>query len=214
MLDKVSDASYEDNKGIIGWVNGKRIMIGNRELLKSHGIDPPSRDYEDKYHSANEGITYIAVGYELIAMFVLEYLPNAKLMKSLKMAEKNSLKICVRTSDCNVNSERISKDFSLSLSNIKILPFKSDVDTNVDYSEREIIFEVVDDQNKTLDGIILSKQANFSFESIFGIQLLAYLLALIIIISLTFSGTIDQISEYEVFIFYLFWLLPSVISIK
>lgn len=210
MLDKVSDASYEDGKGIIGWVNGKRIMIGNRELLKSNGIDPPSRDYEDKYHSANEGITYIAVGYELIAMFVLEYLPNPKLKKSLKTAEKNNLKICVRTSDSNINLERIAKDFLISQKNIQILPFKSDFVEEMDYSEDEKVFEVIDEKDKVLDGIILSKQANFSLKSIFGIQSIAYLIALIILLSLMFSGTIDQIKEYEIFIFYIFWLIPCV----
>ena len=213
MLDKVSDAVYEDNQGIIGWVNGKRIMVGNRELLKSHGITPPSRDYENKYHTANEGITYIAVGYELIAMFVLEYLANPKLKKSLKTAEKNNLKICVRTSDSNINLDRISKDFLLSPKNIQILPFKSDLTKEVDYSENEKVFEVIDEKDKVLEGIILSKQENFSLKSIFGIQSIAYLIALIILSSLMFSGTIDQIKEYEIFIFYVFWLIPCMFLI-
>lgn len=213
MLDKVSDASYEDNKGLIGWVNGKRIMVGNRELLKSHEITPPSRDYEDKYHTANEGITYIAVGYELIAMFVLEYLPNPKLKKSLKIAERNNLKICVRTSDSNINLDRISKDFLVSPKNIQILPFKSDLNDEVDYSEDDEVFEAIDEKDKVLDGIILSKQANFSMKSIFGIQSIAYFIALIILSSLMFSGTIDQIKEYEIFIFYIFWLIPCVFLI-
>lgn len=213
MLDKVSDAVYEDNQGLIGWVNGKRIMVGNRELLKSHGITPPSRDYENKYHTANEGITYIAVGYELIAMFVLEYLPNPKLKKSLKIAEKNNLKICVRTSDSNINLDRISKDFLLSPKNIQILPFKSDLTKEVDYSENEKVFEVIDEKDKILEGVILSKQENFSLKSIFGIQSIAYLIALIILSSLMFSGTIDQIKEYEIFIFYAFWAIPCVFLI-
>jgi len=213
MLDKVSDAVYEDGKGLIGWVNGKRIMVGNRELLKSHGIDPPSRDYEDKYHSESEGITYIAVGYELIAMFVLEYLPNYKLKKSLKVAERNNLKVFVRTSDSNISIERISKDFGISSQNIKILPFKSKGKEDVDYSEDEKVFEIIDENDKILDGVILSKQANFSLKSIFLIQTIAYLIALIILLSLMFSGTVDQIKEYEVFIFYIFWMIPCAVFI-
>lgn len=210
MLDKVSDAVYEDNQGIIGWVNGKRIMVGNRELLKSHGIDPPSRDYEDKYHTANEGITYIAVGYELIAMFVLEYQPNSKLKKSLKTAERNNLKICVRTSDSNINLDRIAKDFGVLPKNIQILPFEIDKNEDIDYSEDEKVFEIIDEKDKVLDGVLSNKQANFSLKSIFGIQAVAYLIAVIILFSLMFSGTIDQIKEYEIFIFYLFWLIPCV----
>ena len=131
----------------------------------------------------------------------------------MKTAEKNNLKICVRTSDSNINLDRISKDFLLSPKNIQILPFKSDLTKEVDYSENEKVFEVIDEKDKVLEGIILSKQENFSLKSIFGIQSIAYLIALIILSSLMLSGTIDQIKEYEIFIFYVFWLIPCMFLI-
>ena len=32
-LPPVENASYEDKAGIIGWVSGKRILLGNRECF-------------------------------------------------------------------------------------------------------------------------------------------------------------------------------------
>ncbi len=146
MLTKVSEVTYEEDKGLIGWVNGKRVMIGNRDLLKSHGVDPSSRDYEDKYHKDNEGITYICVGYDLVAMFVLEYNPNGRLLNSLKSAGKNNIKIFIRTYDSNINRERISKDFAVSLGDLSIAPLEDSLsEKNNINNTKDIVFI-----NKTL----------------------------------------------------------------
>ncbi|MBR1779640.1 MAG: hypothetical protein IJ758_03990 [Clostridia bacterium] len=215
MLHNVSDPTYSDEEGLLGWVDGKRIMIGNRDLLKSYGITPPSRDYESKYRTDNKGISYIAVGYDLIAMFVLEYIPNNNLVKSLKDAEKNNIKINIKTSDSNIDKDRITRDFGLDIHSVGILPFKQASFPHEEPDiEKKIIFEAINNKDKVLDGIILSKQAYFSFKAIFGVQILAFLLALGIAFSLGVSGALDQLSEHEVFLFYLFWLIPSIFSIK
>lgn len=49
ILPKIENLSYEDDKGVVGWVSGRRILVGNRDLMKGYGIEPPSRDYEEKY---------------------------------------------------------------------------------------------------------------------------------------------------------------------
>ena len=33
MLPKIENPTYEDNKGVIGWASGRRILIGNRDLM-------------------------------------------------------------------------------------------------------------------------------------------------------------------------------------
>ena len=179
-------------------------------MLKSHGVDPPSRDYEDKYHKDNEGITYICVGYDLVAMFVLEYNPNRRLLNSLKSAGKNNIKIFIRTYDSNINMERISKDFAVSLEDLSIAPLEDSLGEKNIRTQTEC-FECMNKSDKLIDGVVASKRLKANFKLVFAINLLSLMLGLIIVATVAFNGTLHQISEYEILIYNLFWLLSSVV---
>ena len=40
ILKKADSIVYEDSMGISAWVDGKRVLIGNRELMMNHNIEP------------------------------------------------------------------------------------------------------------------------------------------------------------------------------
>ena len=46
LLKPVDDLVYEDGMGLSAWVDGKRVLIGSRELMLNHEIQTPDRDYE------------------------------------------------------------------------------------------------------------------------------------------------------------------------
>ena len=66
ILPKIENLSYEDDKGVVGWVSGRRILVGNRDLMKGYGIEPPSRDYEEKYLLGGKQVVYLASGGDLV----------------------------------------------------------------------------------------------------------------------------------------------------
>lgn len=72
-LPEVENISYEDEHGITGRVNGRRIYIGNRALLVNHQIEAPAREEETQYSSGNKQVVYLAVDNALAAMLVLTY---------------------------------------------------------------------------------------------------------------------------------------------
>ncbi|MDQ5983298.1 MAG: hypothetical protein RUMPE_00303 [Eubacteriales bacterium SKADARSKE-1] len=218
LLTKASDVIYEDEKGITGWVNGKRTIIGNRQLLKEHGVDPPSRDYENKYRKDGEGLTYIAIGQELVAMFILEYKPNRKLQSELLTAEKNKIKVFIKTSDSNINTERIIKDFKLSFDNIKMLSYEESLDLkNI---EEENTFKSNSDlatiggYESVLNSVCVCKKVNTNFLLILAIQVASLILSISIVICLSVFFTLDRIGEIEIFIYVLFWALALLITPK
>lgn len=51
ILKEVDTLVYEQDMGMSGWVGGRRVLIGNRRLLENHGVDVPSRDYENRMPS-------------------------------------------------------------------------------------------------------------------------------------------------------------------
>lgn len=122
MLPKIDRTEYEDGKGVSGWVSGRRIFIGNRELLEAHGIEPPSHDYEEKYISGGKKIVYLAAGGELVAMFIISYNSDRRRAMELRRMEDNGISLVVRTCDPNITPELLAECFGLDAHSINVLP--------------------------------------------------------------------------------------------
>ena len=96
-LPPVENASYEDKAGIIGWVSGKRILLGNREMLHKYKVNPPELDFEQQYVSGSKQVIYLAVERQLMAMFILTYEPDRKMALEIQRLEENGIAMIVRT---------------------------------------------------------------------------------------------------------------------
>lgn len=122
ILPKVENDTYEDGKGITGWVSGHRLLIGNRELLLAHHITPPSLDYEKKYALGGKKILYLASGGQLVAMFLIAYNADRRRTIELCRLEDNGVAFLVRTCDPNITPELIAECFQLNARSVNILP--------------------------------------------------------------------------------------------
>lgn len=122
VLPDVESVMYEDQLGLVGWVNGERILVGNRDLMKKYSIEIPEIDFEDTYRRQHKQITFLALGGLLTAMMVTTYRPNVEIATELQRAEANGISLLVSTSDCNITSEQISEDFGVFYRSVKVLP--------------------------------------------------------------------------------------------
>lgn len=121
-LPRVESVHYEEGEGLVGWVHGSRVLVGNEKLLEKHGISAPSKDYTAKYADGNRSITYLAVSGELVAMFVTEYTANHTVTEQLSKAVKAGLRLLVQTHDCNITKDLITRRFGISASAVDLLP--------------------------------------------------------------------------------------------
>lgn len=122
ILPKAENILYEDGLGILGWVNGRRTLVGNREMLERHGIEPPSKDYEKKYLTGERNLIYLASGGELVAMFLVTYTTSARVTEELQRLEDHGVSILVRTCDPNITPALLAERFDLDEESIRILP--------------------------------------------------------------------------------------------
>ncbi len=113
MLHEVDTLVYEQDMGLSGWISGRRILIGNRRLLDNHGIDIPSRDYEERYAKNGRQLVYLSIAGELSAMFVVSYLPDPQVSRVLKSLTKRHITLLIRTCDQNVTEELVTSVFDL-----------------------------------------------------------------------------------------------------
>ena len=122
LLPRVENFTYEDGRGIVGWVSGHRLLVGNRELLKAYKIAPPSRDYEDKYGASGKQVLYLASGGQLMAMFLIAYQPDRRRTAELCRLEDDGVAFLVRTCDPNITPKLVARSFQLDEKSVAVLP--------------------------------------------------------------------------------------------
>ena len=122
LLPRVENFTYEDGRGIVGWVSGHRLLVGNRELLKAYKIAPPSRDYEEKYGASGKQVLYLASGGQLMAMFLIAYQPDRRRTAELCRLEDDGVAFLVRTCDPNITPKLVARSFQIDEKSVAVLP--------------------------------------------------------------------------------------------
>lgn len=213
VLSKASNVKYVDGRGAIGWVNGQRVLVGNRELLKEYKIAPPSHDYEEKYKMPNCELTYFAVGGELVAMFILEYLPSKALSGILHSCIKNNIKIFIKTVDCNVTVQKVANDFGLREKHIIMLDNKEkQVADQLDkkIADKTSTFAATLGESSSLLKLMCgaaSTNAKLLFTSF--AQGLQILINFFIVLYLILEGSAAELHNTEWMLYLFFWLAFS-----
>lgn len=124
ILYKVSNPVYEDSMGISGWINNRRVMLGNRDQMKNHNIKVPNVSKEHKYiKEGTEGV-YLAISGEIVALFLIEMRPNQEVKKYLKELERSNVSIILKTTDSIVSVSKLADMFEINPDMLKILPFR------------------------------------------------------------------------------------------
>lgn len=111
ILKPVDSVVYEDGMGISAWVDGKRVLIGSAELMRHHGINTPSRDYEERYTAGGRELLYISNSGELTAMFVLSYQADVAIADSLDYPLRRDMALVVCTVDQHLSAHKIASIF-------------------------------------------------------------------------------------------------------
>ncbi len=122
LLREVDSLAYEQGMGLSGWVDGRRVLVGNRRLLQNHDVDVPSLDYEARYAKDGRRLVYLSTSGVLSAMFVVSYLADEAIGDALHDLCRSRVGLLVRTNDSNITQEDLCRDFDLDAYYVDLLP--------------------------------------------------------------------------------------------
>lgn len=215
-LPKVESVLYEDKLGLIGWVEGERILVGNRSLMEKYAIKVPDLDFENKHKIEDRVVTYLARSGELVAMFVISYASTLRIAELLQQAEANGVSFLVQTTDCNVTGEKIAEDFGIYFRSVKVLPTglgnvcieitSQKEDTSRAYlATRGSFFSLL----RGISGCIRMR-SNISLSVV--IQLIGVILGVLVAATLVLCAGVSALKGIEVLVFMLFWVAAALIA--
>ena len=125
MLNPVESYIYEDSMGLCGWINNKRVLLGNRELMINHSIEGlPSLTREKDYTENGKVAVYLSISGELSAMFVIEITTNNEVKHWLQECEANDIYVMLRSVDSIISISKLSELFDVNPDMFKLIPFR------------------------------------------------------------------------------------------
>lgn len=122
LLKPVDTVRYEDLMGLSAWVDEKRVLIGNRDLMVNHSVAVPKRGYEEPYQKDGCEVVYLAREGELYAAFIVEFTATEKPSAILDMMNRRGLCAAVRSVDACITPALLERVFGVSAEEVKILP--------------------------------------------------------------------------------------------
>lgn len=215
-LPEVESVLYEDEIGLVGWINSERILVGSRRLLEKYNVETPSNEYEDKYTSKGRQITYLAKAGRLVAMFVTNYNADSELKLELQRAEANGISILIRTTDFNVTNDLVAQKYNLFYRSIKVLPtglgnVLKEAESTVEETSRSYLITSgrLASMARAISGCVKIKH-NISLAII--IQLISIILGVLVCATLSLYAGVGVIGSLELLIYTLFWGAAAVVA--
>lgn len=202
MLNPVESYIFEDSMGLCGWINNKRVLLGNRELMINHSIEGlPSEKREKEYSEHGKIPVYLSISGELSAMFVIELTSSIEVSQSLNELQKSKVFVIVRSVDSCISINRISELYNVSPELIKILPFRmhKDYQDITEYNPKISASLACSGSFSALSALITgTKRLKGTIFVGLGIQALAVALALIIFMTMVILKSFGELNVFVV----------------
>lgn len=112
---------YENNMGVSGWIEDRRIFVGNRTLMEGHNIKTPSLELDKKILRQGYFPLYLACDQQLCALFVVGYEADEEITYELRNLCNTGVTMLINSNDPNVSEEMLCDYFGLYPDLVKVM---------------------------------------------------------------------------------------------
>jgi Cu+-exporting ATPase len=122
-LGAVSDFDSPTGKGVLGWVDGRRLVLGNARFLAEHGIDTAPLE-GDAERLRGDGATVVFLGVDGSAAALLAIADPVKqtTLAALQALAAEKLRIVMLTGDNRTTAQAVARRLGLSEIEAEVLP--------------------------------------------------------------------------------------------
>lgn len=122
-LPAIDNYAYEEGKGVSGWIDNKRVLLGTRELMTEHNIAAlPAYAKELELTGKNKEAVYLSVSGTAVALFIIEFSASRAIKRWLHELEREHMYLLIRSNDAMLSQRRIAKMFDFPEHLLKVIP--------------------------------------------------------------------------------------------
>ena len=125
LLKPVSGIVYENSLGVMGWIDRRRVLLGNRAHMKAHEISVPNVKKEMAANVHNDEVLYLAVGGEVCLLFFVDITADKKARENVEDLSNRGVSLIIKTVDGMITSTLVADLFNLDEKTVKIIPFEN-----------------------------------------------------------------------------------------
>ncbi len=221
-LYPIENYSYEEGMGMCGWINNKRVLFGNRELMTSHNIEGvPTKAQEAESVDSGKEALYLSISGNLAAMFVVDIVADRYVKRWAKKLCKNKICMFIKCIDPCITVKKLNKLFGIPEEMARIIPKKHHEDF---YEETKKAVRLSASMATTgkfsslAELLIGTKVVHIS--AIIGLILqtasilLGFVLCMLLILSKAFRYNYVYMSATALTVYNLAWTLLTYIAVK
>lgn len=112
---------YEDKMGISGWVDDRRLFIGNRTLMETHGIEVPNVEVDRRILRQGFFPVYVATKDKACALLIVQYSVDPKISRELRRLTNSGVTLLINSSDPNLTEQMICDYLGLYEDSVKVM---------------------------------------------------------------------------------------------
>lgn len=124
-LPLTENVEYEEKLGFSAWVSGKRVLVGNREMLIQHSISVPD-EREERHYAGNRFVMYLVVEGMLTASFLVNYKTLSSVRRLTDEFNKTGLVLLLTSNEPFLDYKETAKRLSLESAGVRILSGKAE----------------------------------------------------------------------------------------
>jgi len=213
-LREVESITYEDLMGISAWVDGQRVLIGSRDIMRKYGIAMPSQEFERELRRGNKRLLYLSVAGELSAVYILSYSPNKGVRRAMSVLADHGYVLCVHSTDPNVTEDMICEIYDVPRDAVKVIPdfYNKDVESYLSCSEKakpEIVY--FGSIPAFARALIASRNCRASVTAESLITLMSILIGFALVTFFAFNGAIGALAWTTIAVYQAFWVLLTLL---
>ena len=212
ILFPVKDLEIHRGLGFTAWCDNNRILIGNRRYMEQEGVALPEEEYE-KEHSKDGAlqILYLAVSGNLHAMFVLRYVGGRNVARGLAALQRENIRLLVSCQDPSLTAQHITEAYRLPEGMVVLLDQDqcAAVENAADTRDACCMYHAKGFASLT-GGLQAADRAQNAETAATTVQMVSVLISVLIVVLLTYSGSIWQLPVTYLLVYQAAWSALSI----
>ena len=131
-IPEVVDFDSPVGRGVLGTVEGKRLVLGSTTFLAAHGVTAGGMERSDELRRDGATVIYLGIDSRRAGMFAIADPIKATTASALQSLRQAGIQVVMLTGDNQVTAEAVAKTLGINQVKAEVLPeHKSDIVTQL-----------------------------------------------------------------------------------